>query len=203
MLTGLHPFVSYFCIVAKIIRMKTKCLFIFLVISGISANVSAQQIYKTIQGDIAISVNVHDSIRLMVSHDLLVILDYETSKVSLRVGYETFRTQIDSLDNKLKAMAGSAFEFNGKLGITINSKNYNPQRYNMEGTLTSAVPPIMLKGNGSMTCMPAGDQVTPACLLLVSMESSLSVLQLSSIFPEAEDGVRIDVRQSTLKKEGD
>ncbi len=183
--------------------MKAKCLFIFLMIWGVSIQVSAQQIYKTIQGDIAISVNVHNSIYLMISHELLVMLDYETSKVSLRVGYETFRTQIDLLDNKLKAMRGATFEFNGKLGIAINSKNYNPQRYNMEGMLTSAVPPIMMKGNGSMTCMPAGDQITPACLLLVSLETSLSVLRLSSIFPDAEDSVRIDVRQSILKKEGD
>ena len=183
--------------------MKTKLLFLMPIGSIFTGKLNAQQIYSTLHGDLAISLTNHDSTQLIVSNDLLLLLDYETSKVTLRVAYETFHTQIDTLDAKLNAMKGTYLEYTGKLGITINTRNYNPQKYNMEGTLTSANPPVTLRGNGSMTCLPSGDQITPACLLLITLETSLSALRLNQIFPDAEDGVRIEVRQSILKKEGE
>lgn len=193
--------------------MKTKYLLLFLMLSGISGNLCAQdinpKIYRTIRGDLAISINrcdtIHhcDSLLLMVSNNLLVTLDYQTSKIHFHVWYETFRTGIDSIDLKLKALRGMALEFTGKLGITINTKYYAPQKYNMEGTLTSIGPPATVWGTGSMTCMPmpTGGGMMPTCTLLASMETTLSVLNLSEIFTAAEDAVRIDLRQSILENE--
>ena len=157
--------------------------------------------FTTFSGDIAISITNHDSIVLMVSNDLLVTLDYETSKISFHVGCETFHTGIDSFDSKLNTMKDTAIEFTGKLGITINSKRYDLQKYNMEGAITSINPPMPVRGNGSMTCIPSGDRLTPACTLLLTMETTLSALHLTNVFRTADKGVRIDLRQSILERE--
>lgn len=180
--------------------MKTKYLLLFLMLVSASITTRAQDVYRTINGDIALSINMGDSNLLMVSNSLLVLLDYETSKVSFRVGYETFHTGIDSFDRQLQTMRDSALDFTGKLSITINTKNFAPQHYNLEGTLNSAVPPVSVHGNGMMSCLPAGDRLTPACTLLLTLEANLSDLNLRQLFKQAKEGVRIEVRQSMLEK---
>ena len=181
--------------------MKNWYLLVLMIIAGFLSKLSAQDLYRTHHGDIAISITEHDSIHLLVSNQLNVTLDYETSKVSFRVDLETLRSQIDSIDKKIRLMKGLAIEFTGKLGITVNTKNYSPQRYNMEGLLTSTTPAVTLHGKGSMTCIPAGDNITPSCTLLISLDSDLSTLLLKDLFPNAEEGARIDIRQSLLQKE--
>lgn len=184
--------------------MKKLYLLLSILVVGFSATTQAQDIYKTIHGDIAISLTYHDSTILMISNDLNIALDYETSKITLRAGYETFSTRIDSIDSKLSAMRGNYLEYTGRLGIAINTQNFSPQRYNnMEGQLTSANPPITVRGNGSMTCIPAGDKATPACTLLVSLETTLTALHLQDLLPGANDAIRIDVRQSILERENE
>ncbi len=188
----------------KHLATLTKTLFILIAIAAIPATLPAQEIYKTIHGDIAITIIDHDSTILAVSNELNIKLDYETSKITLRVGYETFSTRIDSIDAKFRSLRGNYLEYTGKLGITINTQNFSPQRYpNMEGQLTSVSPPVAIKGNGSMTCIPAGDKATPACTLLVALETTLSTLQLQDIFATAKETVRIDVRQSILERENE
>lgn len=181
-------------------RFLFTCLFMLITV----ATLPAQEIYKTIHGDIAISIIDHDSTILAISNQLTIKLDYETSRLTLRVGYETFSTRIDSLDEKFQSLKGNYLEYTGRLGITINTQNFSPQRYpNMEGQLTSVSPPVNIKGNGSMTCIPAGDKATPACTLLVTLETTLSTLQLREVFPTFKDAVHIDVRQSILERENE
>lgn len=179
--------------------MKTKCLLLLFVCMALKT--TAQDYYRTFNGDIVFSLTNHDSIVQLVSHKLLITLDYETSKIILHLPLETMRTGTDSFDKRLVALKNTALDFTGKLGITINSKQYNPQKYNMEGTITSAMPPIVVQGKGNMTCMPAGDRLTSACILLLSMETTLAALQLADVFPTARAEVRIDLRQTILEKE--
>ncbi len=180
-----------------------KFLLVILMAAGMSANVYSQEIYRTIHGDIAVSITHNDSTMLMISNQLLVLLDYETSKVSFKVGYETFETRIDSIDSQLREMRGANLEFTGKMGITINTRNFAAQRYNLEGVLNTTVPPLPVRGNGSMTCLPTGGGQSPACTLLLSFETTLTALHLSQVFPTANEGVRIDIRQSVLERESD
>ena len=182
----------------KINYLKTKLLLLFILSAGI---VRSQDVYRTFSGDIAVSITRHDSILLLVSNTLLVTLDYETSRINFKVDLESFSTGIDSLDRKLHLLKDMGIEFNGKLGITINSNRYDLQKYNMEGVITTATPPMPVRGNGSMSCIPSGDRLTPACTLLLTMETTLSALHLSSVFPDAAEGVRIELRQSILEKE--
>jgi hypothetical protein len=194
---------NYFANFEYIIKaMKHKILLAVLSVL-LFAGVRAQEMYRTIHGDIAISVSINDSIWLLVSNDLSVALDYETSKVTFRVPLESFTSGVDSIDDKLDALKGNNIEFTGRLGITINTQNFAPQRYNLEGQLTSVNPPVPVRGNGSMNCMPAGDRATPACTFLLSLETTLALLKLKDVFPNAEDGVRIDIRQSILERDNE
>ncbi len=160
-----------------------------------------QELYRTLHGDIAVSISTGDSITLVVSNEMLLLLDYESSKLSFRVPLETFRTGTDSIDRKLYAMRDTIIEFTGKLSISINTKKYDPQNYLLEGTLTCAGHSMPVKGKGSMTCLPNANRLTPACTLLFSLESNLSILNLSRIFPASKQEVRIDLRQSILERE--
>ncbi|HLP49966.1 MAG TPA: hypothetical protein VK154_03725 [Chitinophagales bacterium] len=180
-----------------------KMYLLLLVIVACYSSVSAQEIYRTKHGDVAISVTIHDSILLMISNELSVALDYESSKVSFKVPVETFNTRVDSIDNKLRALKGTMIEFSGKVGITINTQNFAPQRYNLEGQVTSTSPPVPVRGNGSMNCIPAGDRATPACTFLLNFETTLTALHLREAFPDANEGVRIEVRQSILERDNE
>jgi len=182
--------------------MKKLYLLVFIIALWFKVS-SAQDMYRTKHGDIAISVTINDSVVLLVSNELSVALDYETSRVLFRVPVESFTSRIDSIDRKLRAQRGNIIEFSGRLGITINTQNFSPQRYNMEGQITSASPPVPVRGNGSMSCIPAGDRATPACTFLMSVETNLTTLHLAEVLPDAKDGVRIDIRQSILERDNE
>ncbi len=197
-LTGKSVRFLYYLYRNLIIPLKTKLLLLFILATGITRS---QDVYRTFSGDIAVTITRHDSILMLVSNKLLVTLDYETSKIHFNVGLGSFRTGIDSFDRRLTAIRDTTIEFTGKLGITINSKRYDLQKYNMEGVITTATPPMPVRGNGSMSCIPSGDRLTPACTLLLTMETALSALHLSSVFPDTAEGVRIELRQSILERE--
>jgi len=153
------------------------------------------------KGAIAISIGFGDSNILMVSNDLLLNLEYETSKISFHVSYATFHTGVDSFDTRLKALGDTGLDFTGKISISINTKKYDPQNYIMEGTMSCAGHAAIVRGKGTMTCLPSANRLTPACTLLFSVESTLSSLDLSQVFTSAKEGLRIDLRQSILEKD--
>lgn len=196
-------FNNYFTNFEHIIQTMKHKIILTIVSVLLFAGLRAQEMYRTIHGDIAISVSINDSIWLLVSNDLTVALDYETSKVTFRVPLESFTSGVDSIDDKLNALKGNNIEFTGRLGITINTQNFAPQRYNLEGQITSVNPPVPVRGNGTMNCVPAGDRATPACTFLLSVETTLAILKLKDIFTTAEDGVRIDIRQSILERDNE
>jgi hypothetical protein len=181
--------------------VKARHLLLFLILAASSLQLSAQDIYRTRHGDIAISMGYGDTTLLLVSNELVVTLDYETSKVNFYVPYSTFRTGIDTIDARLRALRDTALEFYGKLGIAINTKNISEQHYNMEGTLVSGSFLLPIQAIGSMTCLASADRITPACTLLMTMETTLRALRLAHIFPTARNGVRIDLRESILERE--
>lgn len=163
--------------------------------------ICAQQVYKTVSGDIAVSISFGDTTQLMVSHDIFVILNYENSKLYFRIPVETFKTGVDSIDEVISKKRGQIVEFNGKLSITINPRVFAAQRYLLDGMLTVGNLALPINGTGSMTCMAAANNSTPACTLLLSFESTLSALNLTELFPGARDAIRVDMRQSILERQ--
>lgn len=158
--------------------------------------------YRTIKGDIAIAMKYNDSALIAVSNQLIVVLDYEISKITFRVRYETFHTGLDSIDNKLKSLKGEELNFTGKLNIFINTKEHPPQKFDFTGLMNKANSNVATEGNGTLVHLASGgDATTPSCRLTLTMNSTLSELNLTQIFTNAENAVQIDIRQSLLEKE--
>lgn len=176
-------------------------------LSAVSATVFSQvvsqqplQIYRTIKGDIAITLLYKDTAIIAASNQLLVLLDYETSRILFKVQYETFHTGTDSLDNKFKSLKGQELAFEGKLGIFVNTKKYTPQKYNMQGAMTSISYSFTAEGNGTVLCMAPGNNNISSCKLIAAIKCKLSDLNLTDVFKNADNNIQIDIRQSLLEK---
>ena len=196
-------------------------LFFLLTVLGFSENIFSQQLYKTIKGDIAITIKYNDTVLIAASNQLIdtikhndtaiiaasnqliVVLDYETGKIIMRVAYDTFHTGIDSIDNKLKSLKGQELRYTGKIDIFINTKNKSQQKYNMTGMMTSAIPPAPAEGKGTVLCMmpKSSDTAIPSCMLFLALKFTLSGLGLTDIFKGADNTIQIDIQQSLLEKE--
>lgn len=160
-----------------------------------------QQIYRLIKGDIAITLTYKDTAIVASSNQLVLILDYETSKLLFRVKYETFHTGIDSIDSKFNLLKGLELKFEGKLDIFVNSKKFSPQKYNLQGTVNSSTPPFNAEGNGTVICIAPGSDAVPSCKLIAAIKTTLSTLNLADIFKNADNNIQIDILQSLLQKE--
>lgn len=83
----------------------------------INTTIHAQQIYRSLEGTISITMSYKDTVLIAGSHHLMVMLNYETGDISFKVPYESFRTFIDSIDTNLLKLKNQWMEFKGKLGI--------------------------------------------------------------------------------------
>lgn len=179
-----------------------KLLLLPLILFVISENIFSQQTqrYRTIKGDIAIIIRYNDSTLIARSNQLTAVLDYETSKMAFLVGYETFYTGIDSIDTKFKSLKGMKIEYSGKLDILINPQKHPPQKFNLTGIINSSSP-MAAGGNGTLVHQPISGNNMPSCILTLTMKTSLSGLNLTTVFKTAEDTIQIEIRQSLLEKE--
>lgn len=161
-----------------------------------------QQVYRTIKGNISISVPYNDSSLIAVSNQLIVMLDYETAKITFRVKYETLRTGIDSIDTKLKTLKGEELIFIGMLNIFINTQEHPPQKFDFTGLMNTTNASLAKEGKGTLTHISSrADSTTPSCWLTLTMKSSILELNFTQIFTNANDVVQIDIQQSLLEKE--
>lgn len=169
----------------------------------VSSNIYSQQIYRIIKGDIIITMKYNDTTVIAIkSNQLIETIDYETSQITFTVPYQTLRTGIDSIDAKLKLLEYLDLRFIGKMDLTVNTQTTSQQKFNIEGTFISAVPPTAAFGNGNLVCYNPGDNgVVPSCMLTLTMKSTLAILNLKQFFMNADDEVQIDIRQSLLTKQ--
>ncbi|MBK5284714.1 MAG: hypothetical protein JJE25_04875 [Bacteroidia bacterium] len=183
--------------------IKKTSFMLMLVLFSISENVfSQEQMYRTVKGDIALTITYKDTVIIAASNQLIAILDYETGKIIFRVQYETFHSGIDSIDNNFKFLTTQELHFEGALNIFINTQKRTPQKYNMTGMMTSIAFPFPAEGNGTVVCVPAiGDDFVPSCKLIATIECKLSQLHLTGIFKNAVNNMQIDLRQSLLEKD--
>ncbi len=173
-----------------------------LILLVVSKNIYSQQIYRIIKGDIIITVKYNDTVLELKSNQLIETIDYETSQVTFTVPYETLRTGIDSIDAKLKLLEYLDLRFIGKMDLTVNTLSTSQQKFNIEGTIISAVPPTAAFGKGNLICYNPGDNgVTPSCMLTLTMKSTLAILNLKQFFINADDEIQIDIRQSLLTRQ--
>ncbi|HKR07443.1 MAG TPA: hypothetical protein VJY62_22605 [Bacteroidia bacterium] len=177
-------------------------LIVTLFLCSIQTKISAQQIYRTLEGTMAITMSYNDTTLIAASHHLVVTLNYETGDISFRVPYESFRTFVDSVDANLLKLSGQMMEFKGKLGIPyINTKKHPPQKFNVEGTILTAVPPANVKAKGTLTHISSGGTI--ACMLTMKLQFSLEALNIQQAFYNAKDLIQIDIQQAVLKRVND
>lgn len=173
---------------------------LLVILFGFPKNIFSQQVYRIIKGDIFITMKHNDSALIAVSNQLIETIDYETSKITFSVDYETLRTGIDSIDNKLKLLKNGHLKFSGKIDLRINTLNNSLQKFNIEGMFDSTSPPSPVFGNGSLICYNSGNNVIPSCMLTLTMNSTLKI-NLANVFINTNDEIQIDIRQSLLEKE--
>lgn len=182
--------------------VKLLLLLILFIVSVHVFSQQPQQIYRTIKGDFTISIKYNDSSLIAISNQLIVTLDYETSKIAFRVKYETLHTGVDIIDTKLKALKDEELIFIGKLNVFINTKEHPPQKFDFSGLMNRAKSNVATEGNGMLVHLASGgDATTPSCRLALTLKSTLSELNLTEIFTDADDAVQIDIRQSLLERE--
>jgi hypothetical protein len=147
----------------------------------IQTAIHAQQIYRTLEGTLSITMKFNDKVLIASSHQLIVTLNYETGEISFRVPYDTFLTGIDSVDANFLKLENKWMEFSGKLGIPyINTKSHPQQNFDAEGTMLSAVPPTNVIAKGTLDHISSEGSI--ACVLNLNMQFSLSALNIAVAF---------------------
>jgi hypothetical protein len=168
----------------------------------IHPGINAQQIYRTLEGTMMISMRFNDTILRASSHQLIVTLNYETGEIQFRIPYDSFRTGNDSIDMNLMKLTDRWMEFNGKLGIPyINTKSHPQQKFDATGIMLTAVPPINVIAKGTLDHISSEGSI--ACVLNLNMQFSLSALNIQQAFYSASDLIQIDIQQSVLKRVND
>lgn len=186
----------------KKITLPYLSLLLFLLAFSNNIYSQSQQIYRIIKGDIIITMKYNDTTAVEAkSNQLIETIDYETSQITFTVPYETLYTGIDSIDNLLRTLKYMELKFIGKIDLTVNTLNTSLQKFNIEGAIISATPPVAAFGNGNLICYNSGDGVVPSCMLTLTMKTTLTTLNLKDIFRGAQNEIQIDIRQSLLKKE--
>ncbi len=159
----------------------------------------AQEIYRSIEGTISITMGYNDTVLIVGSHHLMVTLNYETGDISFKVPYESFRTFIDSVDTNILKLKNQWMEFKGKLGVLyINTKKHPPQKFDVEGTMLTSVPPTNVIGKGIINHISSGSDI--ACELTLKFQFRLSALNIQQVFYNANDNIQIDIQQAILKR---
>ena len=176
-----------------------KILIGIFLLSFIQTTVRAQEIYRSIEGTISITMGYNDTVLIAGSHHLMVTLNYETGDISFKVPYESFRTFIDSVDTNILKLKNQWMEFKGKLGVLyINTKKHPPQKFDVEGTMLTSVPPTNVIGKGIINHISSGSDI--ACELTLKFQFRLSALNIQQAFYNANDNIQIDIQQAILKR---
>jgi hypothetical protein len=184
------------------VPLRNSLVFLLLIFFAPGSVFSQQEIYRTIKGDITLTILYKDSGVVAASNQLIAFLDYDTGKLIFRAQYATFHTGNDSINRELKLAAPQELKFEGQLDIFVNPKKKTPQKYNLTGMMTSGASPFFTEGNGTVLCIPAiNNDDVPSCKLIATIKCKLSELNLTDIFKNADSNVQVDIRQSLLEKE--
>lgn len=125
-------------------------IILLLFIAVFSTNwVVSQNFHQTQKGEMIIKAVVNDSIFEIKTKELLILLDYQDASFTMKMDKSTFRTGIDSIDNKLKLLKYDIITFKGQLGIKyININDDTPPNFLVEGVLSTNSK--IIKGTGNL-----------------------------------------------------
>lgn len=170
------------------------CQIIFL------PQVKAQDIYRTQNGDMLITVVSNDSILKITNKELFIQLSYETARFTMKMDKSNFKTGIDSLDKRLAQLKYDIIEFKGKLDIEyINTAGHPPLDFKVEGIISTNQKTI--SGDGHLDHISSRGLYS--CLLTLKFNLKINDLGLNFEGLNLKEDIQIDIVQTVLNKSED
>jgi len=181
--------------------MKTIFKSAFLVLTFFSASTAlSQDIYRTQNGSMIVSVVSSDTVLTLTTHELLVLLDYQNATFNIKMDKSTFYTGNDSLDNKLKKLKFDIISFTGELDIeNINTNGHPPLDFGVEGIISTNDNSIL--GSGHLQHLASGGVYS--CLLTLTFNIKISDLGITIPGFDLKDEIKIEIIQIVLNQEED
>ncbi|MBW6481520.1 MAG: hypothetical protein K0B10_00525 [Vicingaceae bacterium] len=159
--------------------------------------VNAQDVYRTQNGNMLITVVSNDSILKITNKELVIHLNYETARFTIKMNKSNFKTGIDSLDQKLAQLKYDIIEYEGKLDIeSIDTEGHSPIDFNVEGVLSTNNNKI--KGTGHLEHI--SNRGTYSCLLTLKFNINKNDLGFNLKNIVIEDDIQINIVQNVLNK---
>jgi len=162
--------------------------------------VNAQDIYRTQNGDMLITVVSADTVFKVTTKELLILLNYENANITIKMDKSTFKTGIDSLDKRIAKLKYDVIEFKGKLDIEyINTAGHPPLDFKVEGIISTNQKTI--SGDGHLEHISSRGLYS--CLLTLKFNLKINDLGLNFEGLNLKEDIQIDVVQSVLNKSED
>ncbi len=176
---------------------------VILLITGLVScahRTSAQEIYNTIDGQIAF-VGVHgDTSFVANSNKLKATLDYNTGMVKFRLDLGTIRTKNDSLQARFHSIRPIRMTFNGNINEgDINTKEHGRRGLVIGGDLSLNGVTHYKEVNAFLICYPASEGEI-ACQLSMDFNLDLVKFELTETFPHLYENMNVQISQAILER---
>jgi len=157
----------------------------------------AQDVYRTLNGKMLITVVSNDSILKIKNDELVIQLNYETARFTMKMDKSNFKTGIDSLDKKLAQLKYEIIEYKGVLGIqSINTEGHPHLDFNVEGVLSTNN--NIIKGTGHLEHI--ANRGLFSCVLTLKFNINKNDLGLNIEGLVIEENIQIEIVQNVLNK---
>lgn len=183
-------------------KLKKSILFTFLSVClfTFSKSQTQDEIYRTHNGGVAITMVINDTVLVANSNHLFIFLNYETSEISIKLDLTTLRTGVDSIDNKIRHISNCDWVYKGKLSIPhINLTDNDQKNITTEGTLNGFAVSKVINAEGTME-RTYGGIIT--CVL--SLTFKINLREIGVYQNELElfnENIQIDILQSLLTQD--
>ncbi|KJS04383.1 MAG: hypothetical protein P1U44_12165 [Vicingaceae bacterium] len=170
---------------------------ITIIVILFTTNTMAQDVYRTLNGKMLITVVSNDSILKIKNDELVIQLNYETARFTMKMDKSNFKTGIDSLDKKLAQLKYEIIEYKGVLGVqSINTEGHPPLDFNVEGVLSTNN--NIIKGTGHLEHI--ANRGLFSCVLTLKFNINKNDLGLNIEGLVIEENIQIEIVQNVLNK---
>ena len=171
---------------------------ILILLTYNSYTASSQDMYRTQEGEIIISVISSDTVMKLSNKHILVLLNYQNAKFDIKLDKSNFITGNDSIDNQLSKLKFDIIEFDGKLDIGyINTKARGIQTFGVEGHISTNN--NLISGVGHLEHLSSGGNYS--CLLTMTFNLKLDELGLEIEGFDLKDDVKIEISEMLLNQD--
>jgi len=181
------------------VRLLKFCITIALPAILAVNNVYSQDYYSTKKGQVIAQSVYYDSVITIKSSDLLMKLDNGTANLEMSVNLNSFSSNNDSINAKLKELTNKSVSFTGKLGIDyINTKPHLPQDFKFNGNVEYKDVFVAVNGNGSLTHISSNGETS--CILWLKFKLDTKKLLWNLPLYGLSDVITINIIQAVLNE---